>query len=153
MRGLVFHGKEQISVDTIPRPKAGENQAVVRVMACGVCGTDVHIYSGARGAAECTPPTVLGHEFAGVIEEVGPGVTDFRVGDRVAVDPNNICGQCPECLAGKAHFCRHMTGTGTTSDGGFAEYCVVHQRQLNRLADGLATPNTMERLVLDAAPA
>ncbi len=138
MKALVFHGKEQVSVDELPIPVPGRDQVRVRVMACGVCGTDIHIYDGAKGAADCVPPTVLGHEFSGVVDAVGEGVTDWRCGDRVAIDPNNTCGSCSWCLSGKAHFCENMIGTGTTSDGGFAEYCVVHRRQLNRIADSLS---------------
>ena len=138
MKALVFHGPKQVSVDEVPIPAPGPDRVLVHVKACGVCGTDIHIYDGAKGAADCVPPTVLGHEFSGVIEALGSGVTGWAVGDRVTVDPNNTCGTCKWCLSGKAHFCEHMIGTGTTSDGGFAEYCVVHVRQLNRLSECLS---------------
>lgn len=138
MKAVVFHGYHNVSVDEIEKPTPQKDQVLVKVKACGVCGTDIHIYNGAKGAAECVPPTVLGHEFSGVIESVGAGVTEWEPGDRVAVDPNNACGECSWCLKGKAHFCSNMIGTGTTSDGGFAEYCVVHKRQLSRISDSLS---------------
>ena len=138
MKAAVYHGPHDLRVENIPMPEPGDAQVRIKVMACGVCGTDIHIYEGAKGAADCTPPTVLGHEFAGVIEKLGPGVVGWKVGDRVAIDPNRTCGSCKWCLDGKAHFCENMIGTGTTSDGGFAEYCVVHTQQLNRLSSSLS---------------
>ena len=138
MKAAVYHGVKSLSIDELPIPEPGADQVLVRVKACGVCGTDLHIFDGAKGAAECTPPTVLGHEFSGEIVKLGSHVDNWKVGDRVAIDPNNTCGECKWCLSGKAHFCSNMIGTGTTSDGGFAEYCVVHKRQLNRLSDQLS---------------
>ena len=138
MKAVVFHGAHNVSVDEIAIPQIKKDHVLVKVKACGVCGTDIHIYNGAKGAADCIPPTVLGHEFSGIIESVGEGVEGWSIGDRVAIDPNNTCGECKWCLSGKAHFCTNMIGTGTTSDGGFAEYCLVHKRQLNRLADSLS---------------
>ena len=138
MKSIVFHGAHNVSLDNIPVPVPQRDQVLIKVKACGVCGTDIHIYEGAKGAADCVPPTVLGHEFSGIIESVGEGVCEWKAGDRVAVDPNNTCGECKWCLSGKAHFCTNMIGTGTTSNGGFAEYCVVHKRQLNRIADSLS---------------
>ncbi len=138
MKAAVFHGVRDISIDEIPIPEPDDDEVLVKVEACGVCGTDLHIYEGAKGAADCVPPTVLGHEFSGVVERVGKNATEFSPGDRVAVDPNNICGECRYCLSGKAHFCLNMVGTGTTANGGFAEYCKVHKRQLNRIGDHLS---------------
>ena len=138
MKAVVFHGPHNVSLDDVEVPSPKKDQVLVKVKACGVCGTDIHIYNGAKGAADCVPPTVLGHELSGVIESLGEGVTEWKVGDRVAIDPNNTCGECKWCLKGKAHFCSNMVGTGTTSDGGFAEYCVVHKRQLNRISDSLS---------------
>ncbi len=138
MKAAVFQGIHKISVLEVPCPTPSEEQVLVRVKACGVCGTDIHIYEGAKGAAVCTPPTILGHEFSGEVAAVGAAVRGWAVGDRVAVDPNNICGECHYCMRGQANFCERMIGTGTNSDGGFAEYCVVHPRQLNRLADTLS---------------
>lgn len=116
-------------------PKVGPKDVLIRVKACGVCGTDVHIYEGDKGAAEVTPPTILGHEFSGVVEETGAEVTGWQAGDRVCVDPNRYCGTCDFCRNGIAHFCTNMIGYGTTVNGGFAEYCSVNESQVYRLGD------------------
>jgi threonine dehydrogenase-like Zn-dependent dehydrogenase len=76
MKSAVFYGKHDLRIEDYPMPKAGAHDIVIQVKACGVCGTDVHIYDGDKGAAEVTPPTILGHEFAGVIAEVGSEVTE-----------------------------------------------------------------------------
>ncbi|MDL2234491.1 zinc-dependent alcohol dehydrogenase family protein [Ruminococcaceae bacterium OttesenSCG-928-L11] len=135
MKCAVFHGIHDIRIEEHPVPVPGPGEALIRVKACGVCGTDVHIYEGDKGAADTTPPTILGHEFAGVVESVGPGVTEFQAGDRVCVDPNQLCGTCYYCKSGIGHYCTGMTGIGTTTNGGFAEYCAVPVSQLYRLAD------------------
>ncbi len=116
-------------------PTVGPKDVLIRVKACGVCGTDVHIYEGDKGAAEVTPPTILGHEFAGIVEAVGEEVREYQPGDRVCVDPNCYCGTCTPCRNGVAHYCEHMIGYGTTMDGGFAEFCAVDVRQVYRLGD------------------
>lgn len=133
MRSAVFHGKHRLRVEERPLPELGAKDVLVQVKACGVCGTDVHIYEGDPGAAEVTPPTILGHEFSGVVTQVGSGVSGWKPGDRVCVDPNCYCGRCDACREGVAHYCTNMVGYGTTVDGGFAEYCAVDERQLYRL--------------------
>jgi threonine dehydrogenase-like Zn-dependent dehydrogenase len=100
-------------------------------------GIDLHIYSGAQEAAQCTPHTILGHEFSGTISAVGSDVKMLRMGDRVCIDPNDMCGGCYFCKIGKAHFCENMIGIGTTTDGGFAQYCTVNQKQVYKLCDEL----------------
>lgn len=135
MKSAVFHGKHQIRVEEREIPNVDTNDVLIKVMACGICGTDVHIYEGDEGAAPTTPPTILGHEFSGVVEQVGEGVNQIKVGDRVCVDPNQLCGHCYYCRNGIGHFCESMVGIGTTTDGGFAQYCVVNQSQVYKLAD------------------
>lgn len=135
MKAAVFYGKKEIRQQEYPMPRARTGQLVVKVCACGICGTDVHIYNGDKGMADTTPPIILGHEFAGIVTETSSGVTNFAVGDRVAVDPNIQCGNCYYCKNGMGHFCRRMTGIGTTSDGGFAEYVAVPASQAYKIAD------------------
>ncbi len=135
MKAAVFLGKHQLEVKEIETPKAGVGQVVLQVKACGICGTDLHIFEGDEGAAPTPSGTVLGHEFAGVITEVGQGVAGLEVGDRVCVDPNKLCDTCAYCKGGLGHFCTHMTGIGTTVDGGFAEYCVVPASQVYPIGD------------------
>ncbi len=135
MKSAVFYGKHDLRVEEHEMPKVGPKDVLIEVKACGVCGTDVHIYEGDKGAAEVTPPTILGHEFSGVIAEVGSEVTNYKAGDRVCIDPNCYCGACEPCRNGVVHYCEHMIGYGTTVNGGFAEYCAVNERQVYKLGD------------------
>ena len=135
MKSAVFYGKHDMRVEESPMPKVEAEDVLIQVKACGICGTDVHIYEGDKGAAEVTPPTILGHEFSGVVAVVGSSVTNVKVGDRVCIDPNCYCGKCDFCRNGIAHYCTDMIGYGTTVNGGFAEYCSVNQRQVYKLGD------------------
>lgn len=135
MKSAVFYEKHDLRVEDTPTPVLGPEDVLIQVKACGVCGTDVHIYEGDKGAAEVTPPTILGHEFSGIVTGVGMMVESYKPGDRVCIDPNCYCGNCEPCRNGNAHFCRHMTGYGTTVNGGFAEYCAVDQRQVYLLGE------------------
>ena len=135
MKSAVFYGKHDLRVEEHEMPKVGPKDVLIQVKACGVCGTDVHIYEGDKGAAEVTPPSILGHEFSGVIAEVGSEVTNYKAGDRVCIDPNCYCGACEPCRNGVVHYCEHMIGYGTTVNGGFAEYCAVNERQVYKLGD------------------
>ena len=137
MLAAVFKGKHQIAVEDIPVRQPEPDEIVIKVAACGVCGTDLHIYHGDKGAAECPPGTVLGHEFSGTVTQVGSAVTSLAVGDRVSVDPNDYCGACYYCRNGQAHFCEHMIGIGTTTHGGFAEYCTFKAKQAYKIPDSL----------------
>jgi len=135
MKSAVFYGKHDLRIEEYEKPVPGPRDVLIQVKACGVCGTDVHIYEGDQGAAEVTPPTILGHEFSGVVAEVGSEVRGYQAGDRVCIDPNCYCGSCVPCRSGMAHYCEHMVGYGTTVNGGFAEYCAVNERQVYRLGD------------------
>lgn len=129
MKAAVFHGKHDVRVENVPIPEVKDNEVLVKVAYCGVCGTDVHIFEGDKGCAEVHPPCILGHEFAGTIVKLGKSVTSRAKGDRVTVDPNVLCDSCKYCLEAKGHFCTHMTGIGTTTNGGFAEYVAVPAKQ------------------------
>lgn len=137
MKAAVFYGEKDLRIEEIEIPKPGCGEVLLKVHACGVCGTDVHIYEGDEGAAKSPAGTVLGHEFSGEIVEVGKGVTRLKAGDRVCVDPNKLCGKCEYCLSGIGHFCENMVGIGTTVNGGFAEYCVIPQEQAYVISDNL----------------
>lgn len=125
MKSAVFLGKHQIEVvdKEIPKPKVDE--ILVRVKACGICGTDQHIFHGHPGSAEVVPPVILGHEYAGEVVSVGAGVTAYKKGDRVSIDPNIYCGTCTYCRKGQKHLCENLNALGVTRDGGMAEYCVA----------------------------
>lgn len=135
LKSAVFYGKHDLRIEESPKPEVGKQDVLIEVRACGVCGTDIHIYEGDKGAAEVTPPTILGHEFSGVVAEVGSQVTKFRVGDRVCIDPNCYCGSCDFCKGGISHYCSHMLGYGTTINGGFAQFCSVNERQVYQIGD------------------
>lgn len=137
MHGTYFMGNKCFETDEMifAAPDAGE--VLVRVGACGVCGTDVHIYHGEKGSADVNPPVVLGHEFSGVIEAVGEGVTALKIGDHVTIDPNIYCGQCHFCRIGKKQLCENLLAIGVTCDGGFAEYCMCPEEQCFLLKSGV----------------
>jgi L-iditol 2-dehydrogenase len=82
--------------------RSGTGEVLVRVEACGICGSDVHGYDGSSGRR--IPPIVMGHEAAGTVAAIGEGVRDYKVGDRVAFDSTVYCGECPFCLRGKSTF-------------------------------------------------
>lgn len=138
MKAAVFYGKKDLKIEEIPQPVAGENEVLVRVHACGICGTDLHIFGGDEGAAKTPAGTVLGHEFAGEIVGTGDGVTGLSVGERVCVDPNQLCNACDFCRNGTGHFCENMTGIGTTVNGGFEEYVAVPSSQVYPFPDRLS---------------
>ena len=94
MKAAVFYKKHDLKIEEIKKPEPGPGEVLIKVMACGICGTDVHIFEGDEGAAATPAGTVLGHEFSGIIEKTGGGVTAFKAGDRVTVDPNVGCGHC-----------------------------------------------------------
>ena len=136
MKALVFHGVNEISIDEVPRPRAGAGEAVIRVTLTTICGTDLHIV---RGEYPVKPGLIIGHEPVGVIEELGSGVTGFRVGDRVLVGAITPCGQCHACLSGHQSQCGHGGGYeaiggwrfGNTINGAQAEYLLVPYAQAN----------------------
>ncbi|MCQ2429475.1 MAG: zinc-dependent alcohol dehydrogenase family protein [Clostridia bacterium] len=137
MKAAVFYGKKDLRIEDIPMPAPRAGEVLVKVRACGICGTDVHIFNGDEGAAKTPAGTALGHEFAGEVVGVGEGVTRAAVGDRVCVDPNKLCGNCDYCLGGIGHYCEHMTGIGTTVNGGFEEYVSVPESQVYRVPDNV----------------
>ena len=138
MKAAVFCGKSKIKVMEVEKPQPALDEVVIQVKACGVCGTDMHIYEGSEGAAKTVPPIILGHEFSGIISETGKDAKSVKVGDRVCVDPNDMCGKCYYCRIGRKHFCENMIGIGTTINGGFAQYCKVSEKQVYKISDGIS---------------
>lgn len=122
MRAVALHAPRDLRVGTLPDPVPGPDEVVIRVRACGLCGSDLHIYSGDRTVAY---PRVLGHEFAGDVAAAGARVEDFAPGDRVTAEPNFSCRACTYCLAGRPNLCLHRVGLAIDADGAFAEYVVV----------------------------
>lgn len=135
MKAAVFYGKKNLKIENVKKPMVNAKEVLIKVMACGICGTDVHIFHGDEGAAPTPSGTILGHEFSGIVEEVGDGVKSVTTGDRVCVDPNKLCNECYYCKSGVGHFCEDMIGIGTTVNGGFSEYCVVPESQVYKISD------------------
>jgi len=133
MKANYFLGDKKFEVKELPIPEVGERDVLVRVAACGICGTDVHIYHGSKGSTDVKPPVVLGHEFAGVVEKTGSLVTSIKPGDHVTVDPNIYCGKCHFCQIGKKQMCQNLYAIGVNRDGGFGEYCLVPETQCYQL--------------------
>ncbi|MCL5734705.1 MAG: zinc-dependent alcohol dehydrogenase family protein [Actinobacteria bacterium] len=122
MRALRIVEPSRFEIVDLPRPAPGRGELLIRVRACGVCGTDLHIL---RGEYLGPYPVIPGHEFAGEVEAVGLGVRRFRPGDRVAVEPNLSCQDCPACLSNRENFCERWEGVGVTRPGAMAEFVVV----------------------------
>ena len=151
MRAAVFHAPNDLRVERVPRPHAGPGEAVIRITLTTICGTDVHIL---KGEYPVRPGLVVGHEPVGVIDELGPGISGYEVGDRVLVGAITPCGQCHACLAGKPAQCGHGSGYeaiggwrfGNTIDGAQAEFVLVPNAQANlaKIPDAL----TDEQVVL-----
>ncbi len=129
MKGTYFLGEGSFETRQMPEHPLAENEVLIKVAACGVCGTDVHIYHGDKGSASVTPPVVLGHELSGTIAAVGSKVKKLRIGDHVSVDPNMYCGECHYCAIGKKQLCTDLQAIGVNRDGGFAEYCYAPEAQ------------------------
>lgn len=138
MKAARFYEKGKLVIDEVPVREPKENEVVVKIKYCGVCGTDVHIFDGEKGSAEVNPPVILGHEFSGDVVKLGASVTRFKEGDRVSVDPNVYCGKCYFCANGKKHLCTEMTGLGTALDGAFAEYITVPENTVYPVADNVS---------------
>lgn len=132
MRAARWHGRNDVRVETVPDPTPGPNDVIVRVGACGVCGTDLEEYRhGPIWVPVDRPnrltgqmaPVVMGHEMAGEIVAVGSGVSGLRVGDRVAPDIVIHCGECYWCRRHQVNLCQDMAALGLHGDGGLAEFC------------------------------
>ncbi|GAA3396514.1 zinc-dependent alcohol dehydrogenase family protein [Cryptosporangium minutisporangium] len=136
MKAAVISGIGTIEVTTVDDPTPGRREVVVDVAACGLCGTDLHILQGEFAP---TLPVVPGHEFAGVIAEVGADVTELAVGDRVAVDPSLYCYECHYCRLGKNNMCERWAAIGVTAAGGAAEYAVAPVANCVKLPDHVRT--------------
>ncbi|CAM4091586.1 zinc-dependent alcohol dehydrogenase family protein [Paenibacillus alkaliterrae] len=128
---LVLKQPGDMEMRQVERPAVGEREVLVKVSACGICGTDRHIYHGTYPASL---PVSIGHEFAGFIEEVGIGVKQATVGDFVSVNPNIWCGRCSPCLEGNPHLCQSMHALGVDLNGGLSEYCIVPEQLLYKMS-------------------
>lgn len=125
MKAAILHGPRDLRVESFRTPEAGRGEVLVRVTVAGLCGTDYRIWSGDRAVAY---PRVLGHEFVGRVEAIGPGTSRLAVGDRVVIEPNYSCGTCALCREGNRNLCLARTAVGIDVDGCFAEVARVPAR-------------------------
>lgn len=135
MKALVIEGPRKASVQEVPYPKPGLGEVTIKVEIVGICGTDFHIFEGDF----ISPfPLIPGHEFSGVIYELGEGVTGFRVGDRVSADPSLFCGACQFCLTHRGNHCENWQAIGVTKNGSMAEFVSVPLRNVVKLPDNMS---------------
>ncbi len=109
----------QFQVVDIPKPEPLENEVLIKIMASGICGTDIHMFHGDFIGEY---PVIPGHEFSGIVEKTGNKITKFKKGDRVAVEPNIACDNCYSCLHNRQNFCENWRAIGVTRPGGMAQY-------------------------------
>jgi L-iditol 2-dehydrogenase len=126
MKAARFINVGDMRIEEVGKPVAGPGELLLRVEATGLCGSDRHMFHGEYPTAL---PVTLGHEFAGVVEAVGSGVSRIGVGARVTGDPNIACGYCPACRMGRVNLCHNLKAIGVQLDGGFAQYVIVPQAQ------------------------
>jgi L-iditol 2-dehydrogenase len=141
MKALLLSKYGHLEMTDLPQPTPGADDVLVRVAACGICGSDVHGYDGSSGRR--IPPIVMGHEAAGVIAAVGATVQGFAEGDRVTFDSTVYCGACGPCLRGEVNLCDRRQVLGVSCgdyrrEGAFAEFVSVPARIVYRLPDGLS---------------
>ncbi len=132
MKAAVFTSPGSLAIAQLEDPSCAEDEVVIRVEVCGVCGTDRSIF---RGEHPASTPVVLGHEYSGVVVEVGGAASGLTVGDRVAVDPNVVDGTCFYCRRGESNLCTGLAPLGISRHGGFAELSVLPARNAYRLPD------------------
>ena len=115
-----------LELQEVPVPEVGPNDVLIRVQKASICGTDVHIYNWDAWAQKTIPvPLVIGHEFVGIVADVGSAVTEFKQGELVTTEGHIVCNHCRNCLAGRRHLCPNTKGIGVNRPGGFAEFVSV----------------------------
>jgi L-gulonate 5-dehydrogenase len=134
MKAGILYDEKDIRVGESSKPHVGPDEILLATKAAGICGTDLHIYRG-EFVGRVHYPAIQGHEFGGVIAEVGANVGDFRPGDRVVVDPIISCHSCPACLTGHINACQNLKLLGVDLDGGFAQYVAVPADRVFHLPD------------------
>src|SRR5579872_1650779 len=140
MKALLLSEYRKLEFTDLPTPEPGQDEVLIRVAACGICGSDVHGYDGSSGRR--IPPIVMGHEAAGTVAAVGQRVNGLSAGDRVTVDSTVYCGDCPNCRRGDINLCDRREVLGVSCGdyrraGAFAELVVVPARIVHRLPDDL----------------
>jgi 2-desacetyl-2-hydroxyethyl bacteriochlorophyllide A dehydrogenase len=135
MKALVIEEPNKAVIKDVPYPKPDPHEVTIKVQNVGICGTDIHIF---KGEFISPYPIIPGHEFSGVIHELGEHVTKFKVGDRVTADPSLFCGHCEFCLTHRGNQCENWGALGNTVDGSMAEYVKVPSRNVIKIPDTMS---------------
>lgn len=137
MKALIKkYPKRGIWMENVPEPHCGDNEIKVKVTHTAICGTDLHIYNWDLWAQRTLKiPLIIGHEFCGIIEEIGKNVQRYKIGQRVSGEGHIACGYCRNCRAGKQHFCASSKGIGVHINGAFAEYLVLPESNIWPIPD------------------
>lgn len=139
MKALVKYaaGEGNVVLREVPEPKTGKGEVKIKVEASSICGSDLHIIRGDI-AIPMRPPFIMGHEFSGYVAEIGEGVTQYKVGDRVTAENSRYtCGHCVYCKSGNYNLCSERLATGYAFDGAFTDYCVVPEERVHLLPDNV----------------
>ena len=146
MRAAVFHGREDLRLEDIPEPRTGKGEVKLKVLYNGICGSDLHEFYHGPLTTRTTPhpltgvknPIVMGHELCGEIVEIGDGIEDLRIGDKVAVEPVETCGHCLYCTSGQYNHCGLLAFHGyNRSSGGLAQFSVVKRSMAHKLPQSM----------------
>ena len=137
MKALVKkYAEKGIWMDDVPEPTVGINDVKIKIKKTAICGTDLHIYKWDDWSQKTIrTPMIIGHEYSGIVAEVGSGVKNIHVGDRVTGEGHIACGHCRNCRRGKLHVCENTIGVGVNRDGAFAEYLVIPAENVIHLDD------------------
>ncbi|MFT8878421.1 MAG: zinc-dependent alcohol dehydrogenase family protein [Oenococcus sp.] len=138
MDALVLTAVKHMEVQETKKPTQKANEVLIESKYAGICGTDHALYNGLPGSAAAVPPIVLGHENSGIVAEVGAEVVDFKVGDRVTVDPNIYCGKCFYCRTGRPELCDNLSAIGVTRNGGLEQYFTAPETQVYKVPDNVS---------------
>jgi propanol-preferring alcohol dehydrogenase len=137
LKAAVLHsGERSLKIEEVSIPSVLPGQVKIKVKACGICGSDIHLILHGKMKASYSP-CVPGHECSGVVAELGEGVARFSVGDRVVVSAGTSCGHCAHCLNGRDNLCEEIGVLGFNQMGGFADYLVMEERYLHKLPDSI----------------
>jgi len=147
MQAMMLTEYKRLELTDVPQPTVGEKDLLVRIRACGICGSDIHGFDGSSGRR--IPPIIMGHEAAGIVEQIGSATTQFSVGDRVTFDSMISCGNCSFCRAGKINLCDSRRILGVSCDeyrqhGAFAEFVSIPEKIACQVPEGL----TLEQAAL-----
>ena len=133
MDAIQYKALGKLELQQIDTPTPAAEEVLIKVASCGLCHTDIDVLHGRYGNSSF--PVVPGHEYSGVVQEIGQNVSSLSVGDRVVVDPNISCGTCRACQRGLRNLCVDLQAYGVTTNGGFSEYSVVRESGVHPIGD------------------